>query len=86
MKREEKMTHPYNINCEVSVASSTHEYAQKWLEHQCTDDCDRCSVRIKCRKLWNEYACNITTGRDKYTLQSFQEHFNKIKAEKKELI
>ena len=77
------MTHTYNINCKVSVASSAHEQAQKWLEHQCADNCDRCSVRVKCRTLWNEYACNITTGRDKYILRTFQRRFSKIKEEKR---
>lgn len=79
------MTHSYNINGETSVASLVHEEAQKWIEQQCTDNCDRCSVRAKCLTLWNEYACNITTGRGKYTLRSFQRRFDKIKAEKKAL-
>ena len=77
------MTHSYNINSKVSVASSAHERARKWIEQQCTDNCDDCSVRVKCRTLWDEYACNITTGRGKYTLRAFQRRFNEIKAEKR---
>jgi len=68
------------VSNEASVPSPFEE-AQKLVE-QCTDDCDRCPVRTKCRALWDEYACNMNTGKGKYTLQGFQRRFGQIKREK----
>ena len=87
MEKQTRMPRPYNINInhEVISASLAYKKAQKLVE-QCTDNCDRCPVKVKCCTLWNEYACNITTGKCEYTFGAFQKRFKKIKAEKRALL
>jgi len=61
-------------SCEAS-ASLAHQEARKMLD-ECADerhlsqdyDCENCSQRFECRNLWDEYGCNISTGKGQYTV------------------
>ena len=72
------MPRHYNFSdTKLPLQPPTYEKVTGLIE-RCDKNCDDCTAKKQCLALWNQYACNIGTAKDKYTVKIFEKRFRKI--------